>query len=376
MVNEPRVVIKYLQDYDIAVTGTIDSIISNTEFLTNDANVIGKKGLQLSGGYYDESNNEDVGSLINGQYTVFDDEIMYQGIMGTELSVDNEEGYEPYTFKNDQYIVVSTTEPNTYIKSIFIYFDKTAGEIATELSFDVEPGVVYHNNRYVFMHSFGENSTLTSVRINILKWSKRNSVFKIVKVKTGYTATYDARALRDIYYTKDKMSSPDNLEFGATIQEATIEINDYDNMIKDLYNFDLIFSDVQVQIFIGGMLEGTYIITEKQTDNMIDYWTFDCVDYVGAKLKDTINALNIELDNNDNIIPMSLKAIIEYIIGGVVTIKYQDADLEQELTTTIIQVPYLDGGQTREEALNKCCQIGLLRMYSDEEGNLIISRGV
>lgn len=370
MINEPQIVIKYLLNYEISVTGTINQSISNPTNLTGDDDVLGKKGFHLNGGYYDASKGEDVGTLMNGSYTFYDENKMYNGLVGTEMSNEN------YTFDTPQYLTVSTVEPNTYIKSLFIYFDTTAGEIATKISFSNEPNKVYTNNKYVFMHSFGENSTLTSVTVNFLEWSKRNATVKVVKIKTGYTAVYDPFTIRDIYYTRDKFSDTENLKFGVTIQEASLQINDYDGMIMELYNSDLIFKNVQVQIYIDGVLENNFVINAKSSDNTIDYWTFDCIDLPGLRMSDTLNAVNIDVDSSGTPIPKSLKFFIDYAIGGVINVIYEDSELEQQLSTTMVKIPYIAGGKTREEVLTMVCQIALLRMYADKTGNLIISRGV
>lgn len=379
MINEPQVVIKYLVNYDIEVTGTIDESISNPTNLTGDDNVLGKKGFHLNGGYYDNVLQQDVGTLMNGTYTLYDENKMYNGLVGTEMSNDN------YEFDTPQYLTISTTEPNTYIKSLFIYFDNVAGEIATRLSFsnpvpstatNVNPATIYANNKYIFMHSFGENSELTSVRVNFLEWSKKNATVKILKVKTGYTATYDPFTIRDIYYTKDKFSDTDNLKFGVTPQEATLKINDYDGMIMDLYNSDLIFKNIQVQVYIDGNLECNYIIDSKSSDNTIDYWTFDCKDLPAIRMSDTLNAVNVEVDSSGTPIPKSLKFFIDYAIGGVINVIYEDEQLEQQLESTMIKVPYISAGKTREQVLTMVCQIALLRMYSDKYGNLLVTRGI
>lgn len=370
MINQPQVVIQYLVNYELEVTGTIDESISNLENLTNDDEFTGKKGFHLNGGYFDEVANEDVGTLMNGQYTLYDANNMYNGLVGTSMSNEN------YTFDEAQYLTISTTQPNTYIKSIFIYFDNTAKEIATKLSFSHEPNKIYSNNKYIFMHSFGEDSTLTSVTVNFLQWSKRNATVKILKIKTGYTATYDPYTIRKIFYTRDKFSDTENLKFGVTMQEATLEINDYDGMISQLYNSDLIFKNVQVQIYIDNMLEGNYIIDTKNSNNTIEYWTFDCKDLPAIRMSDTLQSYNMELDEQGNPIPKSLKFFIDFAIGGVVNVIYEDEELKSELENIIINKPFISGGKTREEVLTMCCQIALLRMYSDINGNLIVSRGV
>ena len=144
----------------------------------------------------------------------------------------------------------------------------------------------------------------------------------------------------------------------------------------DLYNSDLIFKNVEVQLYIDDMLEASYVIDTKDSNNTIDYWNFDCKDYAGIRMSDTLPALNVEVDENNVPVPKSLKYIIDFCLSGVVNVIYENDELRQELETTMVKVPFINAGKTREEVLTMVCQIALLRMYSDEDGNFIVSRGV
>lgn len=370
MNNEPKIVIKYLVNYEINITGTIDEAQSDMSEISTDDKIIGKKGLHLNGGHYDEVKGEDVGTLLNGEYTLYKSEKKYKGILGTEMSNDD------YGFDTPQYITVSLTDTNNKLKSLLIYFDNVAGEIATRLRFSNEPTKIYQNDKYVFMHSFGEDSDINSVTVYFDKWSKRNATIKLLKVKTGYTALYDPYTIKSMFYTRDKYSSIEDLKFGVSQQQATFEIFDADGVIKELYDTNLMFKNIEVYVYIDDVLDGTYVIDTKQSDNTIDYWTFDCKDLVSVGLSENIPVMNIELDADGVPIPKTIKQMIEYAVGGKANIIYEDNELISELENLVIKNPYVKYGQTREEFLVKCCQIALLRMYSDTYGNLLISRGV
>ena len=369
MINEPRVVIKYVESVPIQLdtaNTTYDSDLSDYSNLFSEGEPAGKRWLQLAGGSYDEETGEDIGTLINGRYTVFDDTLKYDGLVGSELSNSD------YEFDNDQYFTI-TSQNGEYIKNIFVYFDKTAEEYATEILID-NVFAIHNNNKYVVVCNFGEDSTRTSVRVDILKWSKKNSQFKIVKVAVGYTGVYGTKQIRDIYYTRDKIADAEELQFGVSIQEATLEINDYDDIIQSLYDTNLFPDYAPVEIYIDSELQGSFVIDKKSTENELGYWTFDCIDYVGLRLQDTINPLNVEYADSQ-IVAKSVKSIIEYIIGDVVPIVYSSAELKEQLNHTMVDVPFLNA-QTREEALKKCCQLKLLRMYTSEDACLIVARGV
>ena len=137
MYNEPQIEIEYLVDYELSVTNGEDfnelSDISNID--ENISNLSGKKGFHLSGGTMDAISGEVSGVLLDGTYTFYKSNAKaYNGIIGNELSG------QDYTFHN-QYIDISTTNENTYIKSIIIYFDPTisvnseVSEFATKMSF-------------------------------------------------------------------------------------------------------------------------------------------------------------------------------------------------------------------------------------------------
>lgn len=98
-------------------------------------------------------------------------------------------------------------------------------------------------------------------------------------------------------------------------------------------------------------------------------------DALSYKLSDKVMVLNVPLDANNDPIPKSLNWIIKYVLGDAYTLVY-DTGLEEQLENIMIPVPFINGGQTQYDLLLKCCQVGLLRMFTDKNGNLNISKGV
>jgi len=430
MNNEPNVKIEYLVDYELTITSNFDHEFSNPININNDVVKIGKKGFHLSGGSVDEITKEVSGCIMDGTYTFYDENKKYLGLLGNSLSrndylfikssdytsytgaelqslVDNatsssEEtfdgycsessknfeadtvyrftlingSYEYYVLERNPYINIVMTQNNTYLKSIIIYFDNIANEYAKKIVFSDNSSKIYNNEKLLFMRSFGEESTLTENKIIFTEWSKKNSLAKILKIKTGLSVVYDTQSLQKVYYTRDKFSDVNDLKFGVSKQVADLEILDNDGFIKELYDKDLIFKNIQVRIYIDNMLEGSYIIEAKEGQNIVNYWSFDCKDIISLKLEEVLPLMNIPLDTNNDPIPKSLLYFIKYALQNSGINVIYDSGLEDELDTIIIPIPFVNPKQTRYDLLLKCCQIGLLRIYSNNVGNLIISRGL
>lgn len=430
MVNNPEVKIEYLVDYELTITSNFDNGMSNPIDINNDNKKIGKKGFHLSGGSVDDITNEVSGCIMNGTYTFYDDVKKYKGLLGDSLSrddylflkssdytsytgielqsiVDNATSSSPSTFsgycsedstnfdaetvykftlvddtyeydilERNPYINITMKQSNTYLKSLIIYFDNIANEYAKKIVFSDNPSKVYNNNKLVFMRSFGEDSELTSTKVLFTEWSKKNALAKILKIKTGLSITYDVYSLKKIYYTRDKFSDVSNLKFGVSKQVADLEILDNDGVIKELYDKDLMFKNIQVKIYIDGILEGSYIVDVKEGQNIVNYWSFDCKDILSLKLDEIIPLMNIPVDENNDPVSKTLLYFIHFALQNSSINTIYDDGLEDELDNIIIPVAFVNPNQTRYDLLLKCCQVGLLRMYSNKFGDLIISRGV
>lgn len=378
MENAPRVEIEFLVNYELTFTSYSEkhdqSDISN---LNIDTNFKGKKGLHLCGGSVDEETGEVSGCVLDGTYTFYKSTSnSYNGFMGNCLSNDN------YGFSTAQYIDFSVKHEGSYIKSILIYFDTVANEFPTELYFSNainEDGTsvskyssLYKikNNKTIFMYSFGEDSQITSIRLNISKWSKKNAFVKILKIKTGYTGVYDYASLQSLRWDNDKFSDETELTFGISSNKASVEIFDTEDIIDELYAKNLIFQNVMAKIYIDDIYQGSFYIDEKNNDRGDEVWTFDCIDFFERKKDDIVPIMQIDTSGNCN-----LTKIISWVCDRAgIEVEYTD---EAKAACDAYKIPraYIKSQQTVYEVLLKVCQVGLLRMYVSL-GKLRITRGI
>lgn len=382
MNNEPKVEIEYLVNYDLEFSGSsaLNEKADASSLNDIDARLAGKKGLHLCGGGVDAS-GEVYGCVLDGTYTFYESaNKSYKGIMGDCLSG------EDYGFAEPQYIDIGTKYDNTYIKSLVVYFDGVAKEYATQISFsngvnaDGTANPLYNgatkikNNRLVFMYNFGENSTLKSVRMNIERWSKKVALAKVLKIVTGYTGIYTPATLNSLSYSDNKFADEEQLRFGVSLQSADLQVIDKNGEIKVMYDNGLFYKNIKVNIYIDDILDGTYRMDVKKGTTQ-SLWDFELKDALSFKLNTILSVANISIGSDGKPIPKSLNWFIRYAVGSSINIVYDDG-LEAELEQFIIPMAFVKAGQTRYDLLLKCCQVGLLRMYSDKYENLIISRGL
>lgn len=376
MENAPRVEIKFLVDYELLFNNYSEkhnqSDMSN---LNIDTVFKGKKGLHLCGGSVDEETGEVSGCVLDGTYTFYKSTSnSYRGFMGNCLSNDN------YGFSTAQYIDFSVKHDGSYIKSILIYFDTVANEFPTELYFSNainEDGTsvskyssLYKikNNKTVFMYSFGEDSQITSIRLNISKWSKKNAFVKILKIKTGYTGIYDYTSLQSLRWDNDMFSDETELQFGISSNTASVEIFDNDDIIDELYAKNLIFQNVTMRIYIDGTYQGEFYIDAKNNERGSDIWVFECIDFF-ERIKDDIVPM-MQIQNN-----LPLTNVISWVLDRK-GIDYEYAEGVYDLCNSYkIPQAYIKSQQTIYEVLLKVCQVGLLRIYVTD-GKLRITRGI
>ena len=380
MKNEPRIEIQYLVDFELEFIPDLknslgeSNLLSNPQNLNDDVAVNGFKGFHLSGGSKDSDGN-DIGCILDGSYKFYDPIIKYNGLLGNQVS---EKSDDVNIFTTPQKIDIETMYPNTYLQSLLIYFDRECNEYATKLRFNnsVETDKILINNKLLFMRSFGENSTLTSTNVEFLEWSKENSLVKISKIKTGFTGIYTPMQIRDLFYSNDKFSDQEELRFGVSLQTANIKLYDKDGAIMTLYEARLFFKNVRVLIYIDNVVEADLLLDTKSSNNTINYWEFDCKDILSYRLEEKLPIMGVQVDSGGVPIPKSLKYMIDYTLAGVSNPKIYDIGLEEELEGIMIPIAFIRPNQTRYDILLKIAQVGLLRIYTDKDANIIISRGL
>lgn len=390
-----------------------------TKYLPSDYNPNKKYYLPIEYKHYctEDSEHFKSGNVYLIKWVGYDRETPYYG-MGYEL------------IESPQFITIKAKNENTYIRSLLIYFDPvaidtrdnfTTSEYATQISFSnakkmdyvpvnvtstttgvyyIKDGNIYEsvtlpdeydatqtyylwqetndstitsakkhkNNRMVFLHNFGENSTLTQVQVNIEQWSKKNSLMKILKIVTGYTGIYDKSNLMKFDFSINKTNDPQQLRFGVSSNDCSIDVLDNDLMIDTLYQKDLIYKNIQVQILVDGVMQGVFYINEKSSEKGSNEWIFDCVDRLET-LKEIKRPMMAIARRN-------IYEITNYVLSGVVSNVVWEKVAMEDCQNTYIEKSYFEADQTLYDLLLKCCQVGLLRIYVDRNDTCKITSGV
>lgn len=393
--NMPKVEIQYLIDIGIDVdlaNSSLNNLIGRLDEITKDTYTkdeiehtkFGKKGFFLSGGSVDTTTGEVSGCLLNGSYEMFEEDEKYHGAIGTILSDDN------YEFSTPQTIKVEVLNENTFIKYLAIYFDNIAKEYATEIVFDNKPSKINRNTKYTYIKNFAEDGdeglNLTTVKMTFQKWSKKNSLAKVLKIRTGIRGVYDYKTIKSFKVSNEKISNIEEISFGISSQYANLKVFDKNGEIMALYNANLLLENVIAEFYIvneetinGGEeglqnLEvkekiGEFVLDTKNIKNNSNLWSLDFID-------------KLEGLKNNNAPPLE---IIEWgSLYTVLTYVLQFSGFEvdwEENTKNYVQGiyiwrAYIEPNQTIYEVVCKCCEIGLLKVFINVDGKLRIERGI
>ena len=405
--NMPQIKIQYLIDLDITITKTNNVFNStlnhplgrlesgcNDTFMLGDteAEKYGKKGFFLTGGSVNELTNQESGCLMNGDYTFFDDIEKYPGILGNELSDENGE------FATEQSITISTTNEGDRIKYIVIYFDSVANEYATSIKFSNEPDTINKNKRCTYIKGFTDEN-LTSLTITFLKWSKANSLAKVLKIKTGITGRYDYDTIKKLDFSNEKISNEEEVSFGVTHQYCEVSLVDKNGDIQALHDADLLISNSDneikaLEIFMVnpkevevGNTDGTTSINIVEQQTKIGEFVLDTYkNRKGTNIWDYSLIDRLETLNEYLIQPMEVKQditlyeVIMYVMSelGLAPITEFSEDAEEYCKSgdAVLPYGYIKADQFAYDVLCKCCEVGLLRVFVSPTGTIRIERGL
>lgn len=389
--NRPRIEIKYLVDIELVAdlnNSTLNHSIGHLEDVVNDTyshenssyEKEGKKGLYLCGGSVDSS-GEISGCILDGTYTLFDSK-GYSGAVGNCFSNDD------YTFDTEQSIVLSAKNSDTYINHLVIYFDPVANEYATQLSFSSDSATTINKNtRLVYFKNFGEESTLTSVKCTFTKWSKKNSLAKVLKIKTGFTGEYDYKTIKKFELSNEKVSNENEISFGISSQYCDLTILDKTGDVTALFGADLLLENITAFFYIvndrtttaedGTIYEyeerekiGELIIDTKKNIEGSIKWTYSLIDRLEQLRSVICPALDVQ--------SRTLYQIINQISSetGIANILSWSDEAATYCKSITITNSFIKPNQYMFDVLCKCCEIGLLKMFINPDGELRIERGL
>lgn len=389
--NMPRIEIKYLVDIELLVNltnSTLNHPIGHLSDIINDSyshdNISyekeGKKGFYLSGGSVD-NNGEVSGCIMDGTYTLFDSK-GYAGAVGNSFSKDD------YTFDTEQSISISAKNSDTYIKHLVIYFDPKANEYATQLSFSSDSATTINkNSRLVYFKNFGEDSNLTSVKCSFTKWSKKNSLAKVLKIKTGFTGIYDYKTIKKFELSDEKVSNENKISFGVSSQYCDLTILDETGDVTTLFGADLLLENITAFFYIvntetataedGTIHEfehrekiGELIIDKKKNIEGSIKWTYNLIDRLEQLRSVICPALDVQ--------KRTLYQIINQITSetGIANIVSWSTEAKKYCESVEIESSFIKPNQYMFDVLGKCCEVGLLKMFINPDGQLRIERGL
>lgn len=390
--NRPRIEIVYLVDIELTTDlsnsnlnhpiGHLSNIVEETYSHDNqEFTKEGKKGFYLSGGSVDNKTGEVSGCVLDGSYTLFDSK-GYSGAVGNTFSNDD------YTFDTPQFITIQAKYADTYIKHLVIHFDSVANEYATQLAFDSDSAnTINKNQRLTYFKNFGEDSTLTSVKCTFEKWSKKNSLAKVLKIKTGLTGIYDYKTIKKFELSDEKSSNENDISFGLSSQYCDLTILDKTGDVSAMFSQDLLLENITARFYLvntettiaeDGSVHtfesreqiGELLIDKKKNLEGSIAWTYNLIDRL-EQLKGIIcPALDVQ--------SRSLYQIINQItseIGIEDMISWSD-DAKTHCQNLIIPYSFIKPNQYVYGVLGKCCEVGLLKMFINPDGELRIERGL
>lgn len=390
--NRPRIEIKYLTDIELSVNLNNSNLNHNIGHLSDVVNdkfthnnipyeKEGKKGFYLSGGNIDDQTGEISGCIMDGTFTLFDSK-GYAGAVGNCLSNDS------YGFDTEQYITLAVKNADTYIKHLVVYFDPVANEYATQLSFSSDSSTTINkNSRLIYFKNFGEDSTLTSVKCSFTKWSKKNSLAKVLKIKTGFTGIYDYKTIKKFEISDEKNSNENEISFGISSQYCDLTILDKTGEVSALFGQDLLLENIVAVFYlvndkttiasdgsvhnyedrekIGELL----IDTKKNVEGTIS-WTYGLIDRLEQLRSVICPALDVQ--------KRTLYQIISQITSeiGIADIVSWSDDAKDKCQKIEIEHSFIKPSQYVFDVLGKCCEVGLLKMFINPDGKLRIERGL
>lgn len=297
----------------------------------NNFNNKGFKGFVFSGG--SKTNNS--GCFFDGSFKFFSAKKGYSGFLGTCLS--NADG----TFSIEQYINLNNIAQSAS-GMVIVQFDRVAGEYATEYTVG---GNTQANDSYTLIIPAANFNGNPKIVFN--KWSRANSLLKIVSITYDLQKDYGRRQLRGLKYTNYAQSGSELTTFGVVSQSGSCTVVD-DGLIKQLNELDLLKTGLDVLVLENGIQTQEFVLEDFDQDLYNKTWTFTLADGITEWENENFAGLDYA--------ERTLKAILDLLIPGAV---YRDCD---DIAQLRIPNSYLQNS-SKWQAVNKCCALGLLRVY-------------
>ena len=312
----------------------------------------GSKGFQLS-----PSRDIKV-STLNGTFGLYSSN-GYSGILTRQISDENGVFEEP--------VVITFSTFGFGPDVVYILFDQTCNEYATELMLYVNGTGSYIVNNSVYMRlDLSEYALLPgllgyNVELRILKWSRPLASAKISYISSTYAEIFTGNTIDNLICSENALDSQAIIQPGIVEQYADISLYDRFGRLHDAADNNNLLNNITLQIYAvedndDRKILGDYVATtwDINADNKI----------VNLSAADpSINFDKIYIKD----IPVMDRSIHEMLVllfGYVEDYqwKYIDTATQRYCETIITPNNWFAEGHLYEQ-LQKVCAAGMLRIY-------------
>lgn len=266
----------------------------------------------------------------------------------------------------------------TGISSVMLVFDKENGGHPNSVWVDNE--IIYDDDAQ-FEIVF--KNTANAHLIGISNWNKPYSPLIISAIYADISIEIDESNL--ISFDSDIVDRSDIKypSFGIVSNSANLTFSDFDEQVLDLIAQQILHSGIKVDVFLNN--------TDSNTEEQICLMETRELSYdnenrqVQVSLKDNLEKLQeIEVkplyyynEDGSNKEPQTAQQYYEYLWSqtpeefGFLSFSALDDSTKERLSSTTIQYPILENG-TLWDSWQKLCELCLLHIYVDNEGNSIV----
>lgn len=176
------------------------------------------------------------------------------------------------------------------------------------------------------------------------------------------------RYISDLSSLSQSTTDPNSIQYGVIANSGSIEILDLDNSLANYIKSGLIDENLPLEILYNGKLLQSHIVTNCNYSNIDKK--------LKLSLSNDIISLNNSFDGMDLTVgKLSIKSILRQLfIDAGVSVDNVVIDNSSYLESMSTQYSYLESG-TFNDALNKICNVGKLKIYKNDENMFVVTNG-
>lgn len=285
--------------------------------------------------------------------------------------VNSYQGYmSRYMSASDNSSTLSFEITGENIINLTIIFNEITNEYATKIRVN---NIIYENYSTTFIIRFP--AIQKKIYVDILEWNLPNKNIKISSINLNLKSEY-TRSNGLISFTRGNQIIDDNSKpiYGLIGQYGRVEINDKNNVIQQLAEQNLLYTNKDVKIYLGNKMIGAYITSSFNKENDSNKITIELESGI-TKMQD-INVPKTIFRKGT-----SLKSIWKYLVQIAINNGFEFEnitrfgiiaqggifDIMEHIT---YDYPYIDEDNLFNQ-FNKICDLLKLRMYQNEDNLLV-----